>query len=102
MYKCEQCNAVFDSPAEKVEEVDYFPRPFGNGSEPYGGGVYECCPCCDSEDFEKIKFDGESCPFCDKEIQLDLIENIDAGGNIWQYKCPHCKNEFMIRNGELL
>lgn len=75
MYKCNVCGAVFDSPAEQKREVEYIQRPFGNGSEPYGGGYYECCPECGEEDFEEYEEDKEE--LTDKYYKQDIC--VDCG-----------------------
>ena len=97
MYKCYRCKAVFDSPAEKMGEVDYYPRPFGNGMEPYGGGIVDCCPCCDSEDFGEVEFDGKHCPYCDSEIEFEENEDVDN----FEKTCKKCNCDIIVVDGML-
>lgn len=97
MYKCNHCGNVFDSPAEAEREVDYYPRPFGNGCEPYGGGTYECCPCCGGEDFDRLEYDGENCPYCGEPIDFSNIED----ENNFEYKCKECKVDIIVEDGDI-
>ena len=53
MYKCNKCGAFFERPGEKEIESENYARPFGNGSEPFSCGYYECCPECSDEDFDR-------------------------------------------------
>lgn len=55
MFRCNVCGAIFDKPLEQHREVEYYSRPFGNESEPFGDGYYDCCPECESEDFDRYE-----------------------------------------------
>ena len=90
MYKCNRCDAVFDSPAEQQREIEYYPRPFGNGSEPYGGGYYDCCPCCLEEDFEEYKEEIDE--LTEVKQQLALTEKaLEQVCLSLRGKCDYCK-----------
>lgn len=71
MFKCNVCGAIFDKPLEQHREVEYYSRPFGNESEPYGGGYYDCCPECESEDFERYS---EQDYIEDLENKVEILE----------------------------
>lgn len=71
MFKCNVCGAIFDKPLEQHREVEYYSRPFGNESEPYGGGYYDCCPECESEDFDRYEEDKE---------ELNTLDELSVNG----------------------
>jgi hypothetical protein len=110
MYKCNLCGAVFDSPAEQKREVEYYLRPFGNGSEPYGGGYYDCCPCCLEEDFEEYEeedIDGYEADLEKlKKIEMNLKEHnkmllehkeqVDVIVQIYADKCKKIQNQLSL------
>lgn len=99
MYKCRLCREIFNSPQECRIETEYYPRPFGNGYEPYGHSqVYEGCPYCESPKFEEIEWDEEHCPFCGFEIS-ELIGNLDIEN--FEYICPKCSVKITIKDGRL-
>lgn len=73
MYKCNKCGAFFERPEEKEIESENYARPFGDGSEPFGGGYYECCPECGCEGFDRYE---EEEPEEDKCVVIDTFKKI--------------------------
>lgn len=97
MYKCNCCGAMFYETSTKEEEPDYVPAPFGIGTVRMGGGLYNCCPECESLDYDRMYFDGVHCPYCGEIIKLHDIED----DNSYEFKCESCKTNFYIENGDV-
>lgn len=58
MYKCNHCGEIFEYPAGK----DYCYEEYCGVSSLFGDrhyGTYECCPVCESEDFDPYHPDDE-------------------------------------------
>ena len=95
MYKCNSCGATFYETSTKVEQPESVPSPFGIGTVRMGGGTFDCCPECESYEYEQMYFDGIHCPYCSEIINLNCIENIDE----CEFECKNCKTEFVIGKG---
>lgn len=98
MYKCKCCGYVFFEPGQKEEQSCSVPAPFGIGTVQMGGGIFDCCPECESEDYDIIYFDGIHCPYCGEIIDLSCIEDEDN----FAIKCPNCNRDIEVLNGELV
>lgn len=102
MYKCNCCKKVFEEPKEKIERGEVYDEPFGIGKFVTRDIEIAVCPECESEDWEKLSFDGESCLFCGEPIEVENIDYVTQDGRVYEYKCPHCKQEIMVKDGELV
>lgn len=97
MYKCISCGAIFYETSTKLEEPDYVPSPFGIGTVRMGGGTFNCCPECESTEYEKMYFDGMHCPYCSEIINLNCIEDF----NDCEFECKSCNSEFFVKEGDV-
>ena len=97
MFKCNCCGCVFFEPANKKEISDCVPSPFGIGNIQIGGGDFDCCPECNSYDFDKLYFDGIHCPYCGEIIDLSCIKD----ENNYDYVCKKCYKNIIVTDGEL-